>query len=90
MKNTYSIYEAKAKLSEIIRAVKSRRRVTITERGVAVAQVVPYQPRQEKLAERLTQLEAEGVLIPAKRGPDAIRPIGKRPGALDRFLRDRE
>ena len=37
----YSIYEAKAKLSEIIRHVKRRRSVTITERGREVARVVP-------------------------------------------------
>ncbi|MBI4211722.1 MAG: type II toxin-antitoxin system prevent-host-death family antitoxin [Deltaproteobacteria bacterium] len=35
MEKTYSIYEAKAKLSEVLRLVKSGNEVTITERGEA-------------------------------------------------------
>lgn len=87
---TYSIYEAKTHLSEIIRQVKRRRSVTITERGREVARVVPVNV-EETPAERLARLEAAGVLTPSTgvRPVDAFKPIAHRPGALRRFLRDR-
>jgi prevent-host-death family protein len=44
----YSIYEAKARFSEIIRKVKDRHRIIITERGRPVAEVIPYQQEQEQ------------------------------------------
>jgi prevent-host-death family protein len=92
--DTYSIYDAKAHLSAIIRAVKRRRSVTITERGVPVAQVVPYRGTgRPTLDERLAELGARGVLSrpPRVRPVDALRPVTpRRAGALSRFLADRE
>ncbi|HEX5052419.1 MAG TPA: type II toxin-antitoxin system prevent-host-death family antitoxin, partial [Planctomycetota bacterium] len=41
MRLSYSIYEAKAKLSEILRVVRKGRRITITDRGREVARIVP-------------------------------------------------
>lgn len=91
MTDTYSIYEAKARLSEIIRAIKRNRRVTITERGVPVAEVVPYGSSQAPSFEtRIAQLESTGNLAPARRGVEAIGPIARRPGGLERFLAERE
>lgn len=85
----YSIYEAKAKLSEIIRIVKKNRSVVITERGKVVAKVVPIRAAQT-LAERIEELTASGEIQPATADPrEVIRPIAKRPGALKRFLADR-
>ena len=64
---TYSVYEAKAKLSEILRAVKQKRRVTITERGIPVAEVVPYLEKKTQTAdERYAELLAQGAIIPAE------------------------
>lgn len=87
MPPTYSIYEAKARLSEIIRIVKNRRSVVITDRGVPVAEVVPYQKGQGgTLESRIAQLTTLGAILPAKTGfqSTAIKTI---PGAVDRFLR---
>lgn len=89
MVSRYSIYEAKARLSEIIRAVKQRRRVTITERGIPVAQVVPL-TQEETLADRVAELRAAGAIEQAARGPEAIETLARRPGALGRFLAERE
>jgi len=88
MKSHYSIYEAKAKLSEIIRAVKSNRQVIITERGKEVACVAPLRPANT-LAQRIEELERRGVVSPAVGSVRDIKPIARRPGALRRFLRDR-
>lgn len=87
MSQKYSIYEAKARLSEIIRTVKKKRRVIITDRGVPVAEVIPYQDdRKESLEDRITRLTSTGSLIPAKSKlrTDLIRVI---PGAVDEFLK---
>jgi prevent-host-death family protein len=44
----YSVAEAKAHLSEILRRVEAGREVTITRRGRAVAAIVPIRARQKK------------------------------------------
>lgn len=91
MKLVYSVYEAKARLSEILRAVRDGRRITITDRGRQVARVVPV-AAGEDLEERLQDLQAAGVLTQPSPGaelpPDNL--AAPRPGALDRFLADRE
>jgi prevent-host-death family protein len=90
MQRRYSIYEAKAKLSEIIRQVKRHRRITITERGRDVAQVVPVE-ESASVEGRLAELTAAGVLSADTGVPlSSIRPVARRPGALARFLEDRD
>ena len=87
----YSIYDAKAHLSQIIRQVKANRPVTITERGVPVAEVVPYRLRARRpLAARLSALEEAGRISGATKGSRSIDRLADRPGALDRFLAGRE
>ncbi|HEX5052834.1 MAG TPA: type II toxin-antitoxin system prevent-host-death family antitoxin, partial [Planctomycetota bacterium] len=90
MRLSYSIYEAKAKLSEILRVVRKGRRITITDRGREVARIVPI-GEDENLEQRLGDLVAAGILSPptnvALPGPEAGE---SRPGALERFLRDRD
>jgi prevent-host-death family protein len=86
MKKAYSIYEAKAKFSEIIRAVKQKRRIVVTERGVPVARVVPYRSEdQESMEERLKRLGESGIIIEAENRFSA-QPVQVIPGASDRFL----
>jgi len=86
MKQAYSIYEAKAKFSEIIRAVKQKRRIVVTERGVPVARVVPYKPEdQESMEKRLKTLAESGIVIRSE-GRFSARPVQVIPGASDRFL----
>lgn len=86
---SYSVYEAKAKLSELLRHVKKQRRVVITERGEPVAHVVP--PRQTTgLAARLKDLKERGIIQGDGRAPSEMTRLSVRPGALQRFLRERE
>ncbi len=83
---TFSIYEAKARLSELIRLVKSRRIVIITERGVPVARMVPYQrSKAETLASRIERLKNLGALLGPKKNFDS-KPLVRLKGAAARFL----
>jgi len=87
---TYSVYEAKAKLSQILRKVMRNKRVVITHRGVPVAEVVPIEKEPESLEDRMKRLEREGILG-KPRGPiENFKTYVPRPGALERFLRERE
>lgn len=88
--DTYSVYDAKARFSEILRAVGRHRRVVITSRGKPVAEVIPYVDRSETLHERLDRLEAGGLVEAPTGDPSVIVPLIQRPGALARFLEDRD
>jgi prevent-host-death family protein len=74
---TASISEAKAKLSALLERVKAGERITITDRGDPVAQIVPIQElSDEEWDARVRRLEREGVIT---------RPIRKlEPGWLSK------
>lgn len=95
MTERYSIYDAKAKLSALIRRVRKGQSVVITVHGEPVAELRPYQKseRKQTLEERIVELTARGVIIPARRkpgDPSSFQPGPHVPGALQRFLDDRE
>jgi 16S rRNA (cytidine1402-2'-O)-methyltransferase len=57
----YPLYEAKARLSSLVRQVREGRSVVITVHGEPVAELRPYQPPErppQTLAERIKELEA--------------------------------
>lgn len=90
VKFTFSIYEAKARLSAVLRLVKQGKPVTITERGQPIARIVPFDQGNE-LEQKIADLRASGILGPAASGSWAdVQPGPARPGAVDRFLQDRE
>ncbi len=92
MPDEYSLYEAKAKLSALVKQVREGRTVIITVHGQPAAELRPIDPsaRPQSLAERLAELTARGVVLKPKR-PDSSYPIGPRKtGALRRFLDSRE
>jgi prevent-host-death family protein len=95
MADEYSLYDAKAHLSALVRQVREGRTVVITVHGEPVAELRPYQKPEGKqtLAERLAELTEQGVIIPSRRkpgDPDAF-PVGRHiPGALQRFLDERD
>ncbi|MGK2933723.1 MAG: type II toxin-antitoxin system Phd/YefM family antitoxin [Gemmatimonadaceae bacterium] len=90
MKYTYSLYDAKAKLSALVRKVREGHHVTITLRGEPVAELRPVVKEEGGLAARLKELKERGVIVPAASRPGPIRPVVKRPGALKRFLDERD
>jgi prevent-host-death family protein len=82
----YSIYEAKARLSEVVRNAKARRRVIITERGVPVAEIIPYAGElAESLSRRIARLSKLGAIMPHKE-PFHPEPVSIHKGAVRRFL----
>ena len=90
MRDTYSLYETKAKLSAIIRRVREGHRVLVTVHGEAVAEIRPVEASPGGLDRRLDQLAERGILVrPEHPGPVVRRPIARRRGALARFLADR-
>lgn len=87
-RDSYSTYDAKARFSELLRKVRSGRSITITYRGEPVAVLRPIEP-STNTETRIGQLEDRGMVspCPARRG---FAPIAKRPGALRRFLEERD
>lgn len=89
MTYTMSAYEAKARFSEVIRRIRSGQRVIITYRGEEVAEVRPVSRETGGLAKRLAELESRGSLRRSGKRWEP-RTVATKPGALDRFLRERE
>ncbi|MCU0633735.1 MAG: type II toxin-antitoxin system prevent-host-death family antitoxin [Gemmatimonadaceae bacterium] len=90
MPDEYSIYEAKAKLSAIVRMVREGHSAIITVHGEPVAEIRPIEKKPETFEERYARLKAEGKIIPARNRNAEFKPVGHRPGALQRFLDERE
>jgi len=89
MADTYSTYEAKARFSEIMRKVREGKHVYITYRGREVAEIRPIE-KEETMEQRIAKLRARGVIIDAVDPNAPLKPIAKRPGALKRFLEERD
>ena len=91
MNLTYSTYEAKARFSEVMRLVREGRTVHISYHGKPVAELRPIEGKKKTLEEHLDELERRGLVSPpAKPGPFRPGPVVRRPGALQRFLDERE
>jgi prevent-host-death family protein len=87
---TYSLYDAKARLSEILRRVREGDTITISYRGKPVAEIRPIRQEKPTLSERIRELEARGIIGGAGRPRGKLRPLARRPGALKRFLAERD
>jgi len=92
MKKVFSVYEAKAKLSEILRLVRERGvTVTVTHHGEPVAEIRPVQRRDAAdLEARIGELEERGAVIRASGQGSGLRVLARRAGALERFLSARD
>ncbi|MEP6621101.1 MAG: type II toxin-antitoxin system prevent-host-death family antitoxin [bacterium] len=95
MPDEYSLYEAKSRLSALVKQVREGRTITITVHGEPAAELRPIKKgsRKQTLAERINELEATGQITSARQkpgDPGGLRPIAQRPGALKRFLAERD
>ena len=96
MAKQYSIYDAKAKLSGLVRQVRETGQTfVITVHGEPVAELRPFEQlaKPQTLADRIAELEAIGAISPSRRTPGEKLnfPVGKpKPGALQRFLEERD
>lgn len=84
----YSTYEAKARFSELLRKVRRGQSITITYHGEPVAELRPI-ASQGGTAARIDDLAERGLITrPLRRTP--LGPLARRPGALQRFLEERD
>lgn len=90
MRNTYSLYDAKAKLSAIIRRVREGQTAVITHHGQPVAEIRPFEAGRGGLDARLADLESRGIIVRASGQGASIPGIVKRQGAVKRFLAERD
>ena len=90
MRDTYSLYEAKSRLSAIIRRVREGHRVVVTVHGNPVAEIRPIATIPEGIEARMDRLAERGILLRSTNRADALHTVGRRPGALKRFLADRD
>jgi prevent-host-death family protein len=90
----YSLYEAKTRLSALVKQVREGQAVVITVHGEPVAELRPYEAPEpaNTLESRIRELESRGALLPARRkdGRKSIPPIVTKPGAVKRFLEERD
>lgn len=89
MKNSYSIYEAEAKFSEMMQLVRSGTTVEITHDSEPVAEISPVGKAKVSIEEHFKDLEERGILIPVKGKRRPFKAIGERPGAVKRFIEER-
>ena len=89
MAKVYSIYETKSRLSEILRLVKSGKEVIVSERGCSIAKIVPYQ-ESEDFESRIQSFIHGGQLLHKPKSTFKESSLPKNPGALKRFLEERE
>ena len=90
MADMYSIYDAKARFSELIRKVREGRTIMVSYRGEPVAEIRPVDAGSTDLARRLNMLEGLGILVGGDEPLGELRPVAQRPGALKRFLEERD
>lgn len=90
MRDTYSLYETKAKLSAMIRRVREGHRIVVTVHGEPVAEIRPVEPAAGGLARRLAQLTERGILVRPQPGAPRPHAVIRRRGALARFLGERD
>ncbi len=90
MRDSYSLYEAKAKLSAIVRQVREGHPVTVTLHGEPVVEIRAITAPDQGLDSRMEQLAERGILVRSASKPSTLRTIVRRPGALKRFLDDRD
>ena len=94
MPREFSVYEAKKRLSEILRGVRERgERYVVTYHGEPIAEIGPIGTAEHDGAvpARWRELEARGVILPAKQpGPLSVKPVAHVPGGLRRFLDERD
>ena len=86
---SYSTYEAKARFAEVLRHVRQGGTVTVLYRGEPVAQIRPVPRGEPTIEERLDGLRQRGVLTGPVGAQKPIAAVQPRPGALARFLSER-
>ena len=85
----YTTYEAKTHFSEVLKKVREGRTITVTYHGEPVAEIRPLEKRSGTAA-RIEWLTSRGEIVPAGPRTGDLGPVAARPGALKRFLDERD
>jgi prevent-host-death family protein len=91
----YPQFDAKARLSALVRQVREGATVVITVHGERVAELRPYVAAEpdHSLTARIAELTARGELVPPRMAPGesgSLRVGRPNPGVVQRFLADRD
>ena len=87
---TYTTYEAKARFSEVIRQIREGKTVTVSYRGEPVAEIRPVAKPPQTLEDRIREMELRGVLVGPRERRVPFKGGENIPGALERFLAERD
>ena len=90
MRNTYSLYEAKAKLSAIIRKVREGQPAIVTLHGKPVVEIRAIDRPDEGIEARIRELRERGILSGPENPRAKFKPGARVPGAFKRFLEERD
>ena len=90
MSISYSTYEAKARFSEVMRQVREGKTVTVSYRGKPVAEIRPIEKPRATMEQRTRDLERRGVLVGPRERRTPFEGGAYVPGALKRFLEERD
>lgn len=91
MQLIYTTYQAKARFSEVMRLVREGRTVQVSYHGKPVAEIRPIEAKKKSIEEHFDDLERRGIVSPpADPGAFLPGPVVHRPGALQRFLDERD
>ena len=69
---TIGIREAKANLSRYLKRIRQGDEIILTEHGRPIGKIVPLQPEDLSLADRLQRLEDKGLIEPRFRLPSEV------------------
>ncbi len=97
---TYTVQEARERLSEILQKVQDGERVVISDEGQDVAEIRAVKQKPTSTGDVLRELEEEGIISPAieprpsleevrRELEEAWRESPPKPGGLARFLESR-
>ena len=89
MRLQYSMHDVRAWFAEVIRHVRGGKTVTVSRRGEPVVEIRPIPRSSETIGEQLEELERRGALVRSGKPWKPPAPATERPGALERFLADR-
>lgn len=90
MRDSYSLYEAKARLSALVRMVREGRTVVITVHGEPAVEMRRIEPDATGLERKLARLEQRGIVTRRRQAKSQLQPVVRRKGALKRFLTERD
>ena len=90
MNITYSTYDLEADLPGVLEHVRKGKTVNIACDGEIFAELRPIERRKYTTEERLEELRQRGIIVSSGEPRQPFRPVAHVPGALARFLADRE